>query len=163
MKNYKLLTTVKKHTINKKSNNSNIRFVYTSIYHYSRTSRKRIPKMQRLNGRLLGVVVYKNRTTGAFFREEVLRDIPFMEDNLLHAISKLPHVQSMLSLKFVVYSKQHSAPLQRTQKSENASSGRLQEVKNNGKSLTVRPKKWLRSLTGGKALTGGSTVFTAFQ
>ena len=163
MKNYKLLTTVKKHTINKKSNNSNIHFVYTSIYHYSQTSCKRIPKMQRLSGRLLGVVVYKNRTTGDFYREEVLRDIPFMEDNLLHAISKLPHVQSMLSLKFVVYSEQHSAPLPRTWKSENASSGRLQEVKNNGKSLTVRPKKWLRSLTGGKALTGGSTVFTAFQ
>ena len=92
MKNYKLLTTVKKHTINKKSNNSNIHFVYTSICHYSQTSRKRIPKMQRLSGRLLGVVVYKNRTTGDFYREEVLRDIPFMEDNLLHAISKLPHV-----------------------------------------------------------------------
>jgi len=92
MKNYKLLTTVKKHTINKKSKNSNIHFVYTSIYHYSRTSRKRPPKMQRLSGRLLGVVVYKNRTTGAFFREEVLRDISFMEDGLLHAISKLPHV-----------------------------------------------------------------------
>ena len=63
-----------------------------SSYEYSRTSRKRIPKMQRLSGRLLGVVVYKNRTTGDFYREEVLRDIPFMEDNLLHAISKLPHV-----------------------------------------------------------------------
>ena len=48
--------------------------------------------MQRLSGRLLGVVVYKNRTTGDFYREEVLRDIPFMEDNLLHATSKLPHV-----------------------------------------------------------------------
>ena len=91
MKNYKLLTTVKKLTINKKSNNSNIHFVYTSVYHYSRTSRKRPLKMQRLSGRLLGVVVY-NRTTGAFFRKEVLRDISFMEDNLLHAISKLPHV-----------------------------------------------------------------------
>ena len=39
------------------------------------------------------------------------------------------------------------------------SSDRLQDVKNNGKSLTVRPKKWLWSLTGGGRLlsfTGGS-------
>ena len=28
------------------------------------------------------------------------------------------------------------------------SSGRLQEVKNNGKSLTIRPKKWSLLLTG---------------
>ena len=32
------------------------------------------------------------------------------------------------------------------------SSGRLQEIKNNGKSLNVRPKKWSRSLTGGSRL-----------
>ena len=32
------------------------------------------------------------------------------------------------------------------------SSGPLQEVKNNGKSLTIRPKKWSRSLTGGGRL-----------
>ena len=38
------------------------------------------------------------------------------------------------------------------------SSGRLQEVKNNGKSLTVRPKKWSRSLTGGGRLLEVSTV-----
>ena len=31
-------------------------------------------------------------------------------------------------------------------------SGLLQEVKNNGKSLTVRPKKWSWSLTGGGRL-----------
>ena len=38
---------------------------------YSRTFRKRSPKMQRLSGRLRKVVVYKNRTTGGIFREEV--------------------------------------------------------------------------------------------
>ena len=32
------------------------------------------------------------------------------------------------------------------------SSSPLQEVKNNGKSLTIRPKKWSRSLTGGVRL-----------
>ena len=37
-------------------------------------------------------------------------------------------------------------------RSENAPSGRLQEVKNNGKSSTVRPKKCSRSLTGGRLL-----------
>ena len=39
------------------------------------------------------------------------------------------------------------------------SSGRLQEVKNNGKSSTVRPKKWSRprSLTGGGRLLEVST------
>ena len=38
---------------------------------HSRTPRKRAPKMQRLSGRLRKVVVYKNRTTGVLFREEV--------------------------------------------------------------------------------------------
>ena len=39
---------------------------------YSRTFRKRPPKMQRLGGRLREVVVvYKNRTTGGLFQEEV--------------------------------------------------------------------------------------------
>ena len=38
------------------------------------------------------------------------------------------------------------------------SSGRLQEVKNNGKSLTVRPKKWSRLLTGGGLLRQVITV-----
>ena len=38
------------------------------------------------------------------------------------------------------------------------SSGRLQEVKNNGISLTVRPKKWLWSLTVGGCLLEVPTV-----
>ena len=37
---------------------------------------------------------------------------------------------------------------QRTYRSENASSGRLQEVKSNGKSLTVRPKSGYGHLQG---------------
>ena len=40
---------------------------------YSRTSRKRPPKLQRLSGRLREVLVYKNRTTGGLFREKVLK------------------------------------------------------------------------------------------
>ena len=32
----------------------------------------------------------------------------------------------------------------------------LTRVKNNGKSLTIRPKKWSRSLTGGLSSTRGS-------
>ena len=50
---------------------------------------------------------------------------------------------------------------QRTQwtlRSENASSGRLQEVKNNRKSSTIRPQKWWRSLTGGGRLLEVPTV-----
>ena len=54
--------------------------------------------------------------------------------------------------------------MERTQRSENASSGRLQGVKNNGKSLTVRPavayRRW--SFTRGsncKALSGKIFVF----
>ena len=49
------------------------------------------------------------------------------------------------------------------------SSGRLQEVKNSGKSLTIRPKNWSRSLTGGgrgsncKALTGKILMFLDFD
>ena len=44
--------------------------------------------MQRLSGRLQEVVVYKNRTTGGLFWEEVnASHIYFMEDNLLHAMS----------------------------------------------------------------------------
>ena len=38
---------------------------------YSRTSSKRLPKMQKLSGRLREVLVFKNRTTGGLFREEV--------------------------------------------------------------------------------------------
>ena len=38
------------------------------------------------------------------------------------------------------------------------SSGRIQEVKNNGKSLTVRPKKWSRPRTGGGRLLEVPTV-----
>ena len=45
--------------------------------------------MQRLSGRLREVVVYKDRTTGRLFREEVQAHL---EDNLLHAMSKLAHV-----------------------------------------------------------------------
>ena len=41
----------------------------------------------------------------------------------------------MLSLKFFVYSKKHIAH------SENAASDRLQQVKHNGKTSTVRPEK----------------------
>ena len=70
---------------------------------------------------------------------------------------------SMLSLKFFVYSKYYSAHSE----NRDTPSGRLQEVKNNGKSLTVRVKKWSRSLTEGsftrgsncKALTGEILVF----
>ena len=50
------------------------------------------PKMQRLSGRLREVVVYKNRTTEASSKERS-RHIYFMEDNLLHAMSKSRHVQ----------------------------------------------------------------------
>ena len=38
---------------------------------YSRTSRKRPPKMQSLSARLEEVVAYKNQTTGRLFQEEV--------------------------------------------------------------------------------------------
>ena len=41
---------------------------------------------------------------------------------------------------------------------ENASRGHLKEVKNSGKSLTVRHKKLSRSLTGGGRLLERSTV-----
>ena len=58
---------------------------------YSRTSRKRPPKMQRLSGRLREMVVYKRRIEpqGAF-SEKTPRHVYFMEDNLLHAM--LRHV-----------------------------------------------------------------------
>ena len=49
--------------------------LFTDSWHanhvYGRTSRKRPPKMQRLNGRLRKVVVYKNRTTEGLFGEEI--------------------------------------------------------------------------------------------
>ena len=44
---------------------------------------------------------------------------------------------------------------------ENVSSGPLQEVKNSGKLLTVRPKKWSRSLTEGGCLPEGSNCKTS--
>ena len=61
---------------------------------------------------------------------------------------------SMLSLKFFVYSKYYSAHSE----NRDTPSGRLQEVKNNGKSLTVRLKKWSRSLTGDGRLLEVPTV-----
>ena len=61
---------------------------------------------------------------------------------------------SMLSLKFFVYSKYYSAHSE----NRDTPSGRLQEVKNNGKSLTVRVKKWSRSLTEGGRLLEVPTV-----
>ena len=61
---------------------------------------------------------------------------------LLHAMPKLGYVWfHMFSLKVFVYSKEHSAYSENKVTVENTSSGRLNEVKNNGKSLTVRPKK----------------------
>ena len=59
---------------------------------YSRTFCKRPPKMQRLSGRLREVVAYKNRTGGRTSSEKWSGHIYLMEDNLLHAISKLGHV-----------------------------------------------------------------------
>ena len=44
--------------------------------------------MQRLSGCLWEVVTYKNRTTGVSSGR-----VYFNEENLLHAISKLRHVQ----------------------------------------------------------------------
>ena len=50
---------------------------------YSRNSRKRPPEMHRLSGCLREVVAYKNRTIVHLY---------FVEDNLMHAMSKLRHV-----------------------------------------------------------------------
>ena len=47
--------------------------------------------MERLSGRLLEVVAYKNRTTVGLFGEEVRTHLPY-ERYLLHAKSKLHHV-----------------------------------------------------------------------
>ena len=103
---------------------------------YSRTSRKRPPKMHRLSGRLREMVVYKNRTIRAS-SEKRSGHINFMVDDLLYAVSiKLRHEQfhvvtKGLRILLVAWC---------TQRSEDASSGRLQVVKNIGKSLTVRRK-----------------------
>ena len=48
---------------------------------------------------------------------------------------------SMFSLKFSVYILSNIVHIAKIDGSENASSGRLQEFKNNGKLLTVRPKE----------------------
>ena len=48
--------------------------------------------MQRLSGCLWEVVTYKNRTTGVSSDKKSGR-VYFNEENLLHAISKLRHVQ----------------------------------------------------------------------
>ena len=59
----------------------------------------------------------------------------------------------MLSLKFFVYFKQYGA------RSENRDQRMRQVVTlNSGKSLTVRPKKWSRSLTGGGHLVEVPTL-----
>ena len=48
--------------------------------------------MQRLSGRLREVVVYNNWTAGVS-SEKKSRHIYFMEDDLLHALSKLGYVK----------------------------------------------------------------------
>ena len=52
---------------------------------------ERPPKMKRLSGHLRGMVVYKNRTTGNS-SEKRSSHIYFVEDDLLHAMSKLGRV-----------------------------------------------------------------------
>ena len=58
---------------------------------YSRTFRKQPPKMQRLSRRLQEMLPIKNRTTGCLSQEDVQAHLCFVEDNLLHEISKLLH------------------------------------------------------------------------
>ena len=48
--------------------------------------------MQSLSGHLWEMVVYKNRTTGGESSEKRSRHIFIMEDNLLHAMSKVGYV-----------------------------------------------------------------------
>ena len=62
-----------------------------------RTSRKRPPKMQRFNGRLLEVVSYENK---GYFSSRGPGKYTFnLQDNLIHAISKLRYMLFRLSLK----------------------------------------------------------------
>ena len=74
------------------------------------------------------VVSYENRTTGGFF-EKKTGHIYFKEDNLLHAISKLRYNICAVTCCCSYH-----------KRSENSSGGRLQEVKNNAKSLNSRPQ-----------------------
>ena len=123
----------------------------------SRTSRKPRLKMQKLSGRLQE----SNHTRAS--SEKRSRHIYFMKDNLLHTISKLlRHVQVHVVTK-VLRIFQVAQFTQRKQRSENASSGHLQEVKNNRKSLNFQSQKVVAvayrrwSFTRGshyKALTG---------
>ena len=107
---------------------------------YSRTSRKRPPKMYRLSGRLPEVVAYRR---WSFTRIEPQGPLPrrgLGTSTLWQMICiKLRHEQ------FHVVTKGLRILLvawctQRTQRSEDASSDRLQVVKNIGKSLTVGRK-----------------------
>ena len=94
--------------------------------------------------------------------EKRSRHIYFMEDNLLRAISKLHHVQFHFITKvFRIFKVAQGT--QQTQRSENASGGTLQEVKNNRKSLNFKAQKvvavayrrWPFTLgCNSKALTG---------
>ena len=101
--------------------------------------------MQRLSGRLREVVVYKNWTTGGLFPSKgpgtctlwkIIYCMQCLSNNLCSC---------MVSLKISLFIlSSHSAHRDRGDKRM-----RPVEVKNNGKSLTIRPKKWSQSLTGG--------------
>ena len=92
--------------------------------------------MQRLRGRLREVVVYKNRSTGGHHpRGDPGKST--MEDNLLHAIR---HVYFHVVTKVLRILKVAQCT-QRAKRSENASSGRLQKVKKNRKSLSFQTQK----------------------
>ena len=105
---------------------------------YCGTSRKRPLKIRRFSARLRKVVAYEYPTRG-WISFQMSEHIYILEENSLHAIFKLRYIYSfMLSLKvrFIPY----SSYIQRKNRSNYASSSRLQEYENNGNSETVKQK-----------------------
>ena len=74
--------------------------------------------------------------------EKMYRHTYFMENNnIIYCMQFLSYnmCSSRLILKFFAYSKQHSTHSEH-KRSDKSSSGRLQEIKNNGKSLNCKPQ-----------------------
>ena len=93
------------------------------------------------------------------FSEKRSRHIYFMEDNLLHAMSKL-HVYFHVVTKFcrIFYSIVQTTNIEIRKCVKWSLTRGLKRLKNNENSLTVRPKRWSRSLTGGGRLLEVPTV-----
>ena len=120
----------------------------------------------RFSGRLREVIAYENRTAEGLFWEEVSTNLNFGREFIEGKfLSYYDMLSSILSRKVLVIL-WVALFMQRTKRSNHASRGRLQEVKNNGKIIrpsdqkVVKDERWsLTRDSNWKTFTGEISVF----